>query len=92
MTVEEEPPAFHLTDVDRAVLAQTDEEFIYHDWKDLQDIIGMNTSSFSPPPLVPPFSSPPPQPQLQPQYSNLFSDSSNEPKLTPAQHEAISAS
>ncbi|KAL3471936.1 hypothetical protein BJX99DRAFT_262759 [Aspergillus californicus] len=39
MTVDEEPPAFHLTDTDRAVLAQTDEEFIYHDWDDLQDII-----------------------------------------------------
>ncbi|KAL3486145.1 hypothetical protein BJX62DRAFT_25231 [Aspergillus germanicus] len=39
MTVEDEPPAFHLTETDRAVLAQTDEEFIYHDWKDLQDII-----------------------------------------------------
>ncbi|KAL4785417.1 hypothetical protein BJX76DRAFT_182110 [Aspergillus varians] len=39
MTIEEEPPAFHLTDVDRQVLAQTDEEFHYHDWKDLQDII-----------------------------------------------------
>ncbi|KAL5333252.1 hypothetical protein BJX70DRAFT_73598 [Aspergillus crustosus] len=38
ITVEEEP-AFNLTDVDRQVLAQTDEEFIYHDWKDLQDII-----------------------------------------------------
>ncbi|KAL4920087.1 hypothetical protein BDW62DRAFT_177599 [Aspergillus aurantiobrunneus] len=39
MTVEEEPPVFHLTDVDRQVLAQTDEEFIYHDWKDLQEIV-----------------------------------------------------
>ncbi|KAL3463926.1 hypothetical protein BJX64DRAFT_286887 [Aspergillus heterothallicus] len=39
MTIEEEPPAFNLTAVDRAVLAQTDEEFIYHDWKDLQDVI-----------------------------------------------------
>ncbi|KAL4861523.1 hypothetical protein BDV12DRAFT_64704 [Aspergillus spectabilis] len=38
VTVEEEP-AFNLTEVDRQVLAQTDEEFIYHDWKDLQDII-----------------------------------------------------
>ncbi|KAL4878039.1 hypothetical protein BJY04DRAFT_196937 [Aspergillus karnatakaensis] len=38
VTVEEEP-AFNLTEVDRQVLAQTDEEFIYHDWKDLQEII-----------------------------------------------------
>ncbi|KAL4955228.1 hypothetical protein BDW69DRAFT_161275 [Aspergillus filifer] len=35
----EEEPAFNLTDIDRAVLAQTDEEFIYHDWEDLKDII-----------------------------------------------------
>ncbi|KAL2863417.1 GIG1 family protein [Aspergillus lucknowensis] len=39
MAIEEEPPAFYLTETDRQVLAQTDEEFIYHDWKDLQDII-----------------------------------------------------
>ncbi|KAL4803438.1 hypothetical protein BDV18DRAFT_163000 [Aspergillus unguis] len=32
-------PAFNLTDVDRQVLAQTDEEFHYHDWAELQDII-----------------------------------------------------
>ncbi|KAI9376086.1 hypothetical protein BJX61DRAFT_9686 [Aspergillus egyptiacus] len=38
MTVEEEP-AFNLTEVDRQVLAQTDDEFKYHDWNDLQDII-----------------------------------------------------
>lgn len=72
MTVEEEPPAFHLTDVDRAVLAQTDEEFIYHDWKDLQDIIGMNILSFSPPPPVSLLSSPPPQLQLQPQSQSVL--------------------
>lgn len=72
MTVEEEPPAFHLTDVDRAVLAQTDEEFIYHDWKDLQDIIGMNILSFSPPPPVPLLSSPAPQLQLQPQSQSVL--------------------
>ncbi|KAL4933302.1 GIG1 family protein [Aspergillus undulatus] len=38
LTVEEEP-AFNLTDVDRAVLAQTDDEFTYHDWEELTDII-----------------------------------------------------
>jgi hypothetical protein len=53
MTVEDEPPAFHLTETDRAVLAQTDEEFIYHDWKDLQDIIGAPIH-----PFIPPFSKP----------------------------------
>ncbi|RDW76769.1 GIG1 family protein [Aspergillus mulundensis] len=35
----DEEPAFNLTDVDRAVLAQTDEEFKYHDWADLKDVI-----------------------------------------------------
>jgi hypothetical protein len=41
MTREEEPPAFNLTEVDRQVLAQTDEEFVLHDWEDLKAIIGM---------------------------------------------------
>ena len=36
----EEPPAFNLTDVDRQVLAQTDDEFILHNWEDLKAIIG----------------------------------------------------
>ncbi|KAI3020475.1 hypothetical protein CBS147482_2011 [Aspergillus niger] len=36
----EEPPAFNLTEVDRQVLAQTDEEFVLHDWEDLKSIIG----------------------------------------------------
>jgi hypothetical protein len=36
---EEEAP-FPLTDVDRWVLSQTDEEFKYHDWEELQEIIG----------------------------------------------------
>ena len=35
-----EPPPFHLTEVDRQVLSQTDEEFTLHDWDDLKDIIG----------------------------------------------------
>lgn len=30
---------FHLTDVDRQVLAQTDEEFHLHTWDDLKQII-----------------------------------------------------
>ena len=37
-SVEQAP--FNLTEVDRQVLAQTDEEFQYHDWADLQDIVG----------------------------------------------------
>lgn len=35
----EEAP-FPLTEVDRWVLSQTDEEFHYHDWDDLKNIIG----------------------------------------------------
>ncbi|RAK77608.1 GIG1 family protein [Aspergillus fijiensis CBS 313.89] len=38
----EEPPAFNLTEVDRQVLAQTDEEFKLHDWDDLKSIIARN--------------------------------------------------
>ncbi|KAL2820882.1 hypothetical protein BDW59DRAFT_150456 [Aspergillus cavernicola] len=38
MTMEDEH-AFFLTETDRQLLAQTDEEFIYHDWKDLGDVI-----------------------------------------------------
>ncbi|RAL13834.1 GIG1 family protein [Aspergillus homomorphus CBS 101889] len=37
-----EPPAFNLTEVDRQVLAQTDEEFQLHDWEDLKSIIARN--------------------------------------------------
>lgn len=32
---------FNLTDVDRATLAQTDDEFIPHSWKELQEIVSM---------------------------------------------------
>ena len=35
---------FNLTDVDRATLEQTDEEFIPHDWEELKAIIGMHVS------------------------------------------------
>lgn len=35
-----EPPPFNLTEVDRQVLSQTDDEFVYHDWENLKDIIG----------------------------------------------------
>lgn len=37
--VGEEAP-FPLTDVDKWVLSQTDEEFKYHNWEELKDIIG----------------------------------------------------
>jgi hypothetical protein len=37
--LEEEPP-FPLTDVDKWVLSQTDEEFHLHNWDELRDIIG----------------------------------------------------
>jgi hypothetical protein len=36
----EEPPPFNLTDIDRAVLASTDEEFHLQTWEDLKVIIG----------------------------------------------------
>lgn len=38
MTITAAP--FNLTDVDRQVLAQTDDKFILHDWDDLKSIIG----------------------------------------------------
>jgi hypothetical protein len=38
-TSPEEPP-FPLTEVDKWVLSQTDEEFHCHDWEDLRKIIG----------------------------------------------------
>lgn len=37
---EQKPTPFNLTDVDRQVLSQTDEEFVFHDWEDLKGIIG----------------------------------------------------
>ncbi|EEH35829.1 hypothetical protein PAAG_00152 [Paracoccidioides lutzii Pb01] len=33
---------FNLTDVDRKVLLQTDDEFVFHDWADLRNIIATN--------------------------------------------------
>jgi hypothetical protein len=36
----QKPPPFHLTEVDRQILAQTDDEFVYHDWEELSGIIG----------------------------------------------------
>ncbi|KAI1752310.1 hypothetical protein F4782DRAFT_530565 [Xylaria castorea] len=43
-TLPEEAP-FPLTEMDRWVLSQTDEEFHYHDWEDLKKIIGGNNLS-----------------------------------------------
>lgn len=40
----EEEAAFPLTDIDRWVLSQTDEEFKYHDWEELKEIIGEDVS------------------------------------------------
>ncbi|KAI0439283.1 hypothetical protein F4803DRAFT_50442 [Xylaria telfairii] len=40
-----EDAPFPLTEVDRWVLSQTDEEFHYHDWEDLKNIIGENNLS-----------------------------------------------
>lgn len=37
--IKEEAP-FPLTDVDKWVLSQTDEEFKKHDWQDLKQLIG----------------------------------------------------
>jgi hypothetical protein len=37
---EQKSTPFNLTDVDRQVLSQTDEEFVFHDWEDLKGIIG----------------------------------------------------
>ncbi|KAJ5335949.1 hypothetical protein MYU51_020191 [Penicillium brevicompactum] len=35
-------PAFNLTPLDHQLLAMTDEEFAYHDWNELKDIIARN--------------------------------------------------
>jgi hypothetical protein len=38
--VEEQNIPFPLTDVDNWTLSQTDEDFKYHDWEELKQIIG----------------------------------------------------
>ena len=35
------PLPFNLTDLDREVLSQTDEEYVPHGWEELKGIIGM---------------------------------------------------
>lgn len=47
----EEAP-FPLTDVDKWVLSQTDEEFKYHDWDELRQILGEFSLDLSPRRLV----------------------------------------
>lgn len=37
---EDPPPPFPLTDVDRLILSQTDEEFVPHTWAELGEIVG----------------------------------------------------
>lgn len=44
---EEKEAPFPLTDVDKWILSQTDEEFKYHDWDELRQIIGMRGSFLS---------------------------------------------
>lgn len=40
-----EQTPFSLTETDRQVLAQTDDEFVLHDWEDLKNIIGTDVIS-----------------------------------------------
>ncbi|OKL62987.1 hypothetical protein UA08_01785 [Talaromyces atroroseus] len=41
-SIQQTAAPFNLTEVDRLVLAQTDEEFVHHDWEDLKAIIARN--------------------------------------------------
>jgi hypothetical protein len=45
VATKEEAP-FPLTDIDKWVLSQTDEEFKKHDWEDLKQVIGACHCSF----------------------------------------------
>jgi hypothetical protein len=36
----DEPPPFSLTELDKWILAQTDEDFKKHDWENLKEVIG----------------------------------------------------
>lgn len=40
--ISDEEAPFPLTEVDKWVLSQTDEEFRKHDWEDLKGIVGMS--------------------------------------------------
>lgn len=39
---------FYLTELDRQLLAMSDEEFVAHDWDNLRDIIGESESPLTP--------------------------------------------
>lgn len=41
-TTNDQSAPFHLTDVDRAILAQSDDEFVPHSWEELKEIVGMH--------------------------------------------------
>lgn len=43
--LDDDPPAFDLTDKDRDNLARKDEDFEPHTWTDLKHIIGLDTFS-----------------------------------------------
>ena len=45
VTVEDSP--FPLTDTDKYVLSLTDEEYQYHDWDELREIIGISVSTYA---------------------------------------------
>ena len=47
-SIEEEFKLFNLTDVDRATLRQTDEQFVPHDWEELKTIVGKAPNPLSP--------------------------------------------
>ena len=45
-TSEQNAPPFRLTDTDRRILAQTDDEFVCYNWDDLRKIIGLSLLSY----------------------------------------------
>lgn len=47
-SIEKEFKLFNLTDVDRATLRQTDEQFVPHDWEELKTIVGKAPNPLSP--------------------------------------------
>ena len=44
-TSNDQTAPFYLTEVDRAILAQTDDEFVPHSWEELKEIVGMLTTT-----------------------------------------------
>ena len=43
-TIRNQSPPFNLTDTDRVILAQTDEEFEPHSWEELKEIVSTQPS------------------------------------------------